>query len=112
LDQDLTVQEWIGRSSPGFCQCRRRGGSGFDNGGVLVVSGEDRLHDEIQHDEANSMVCITEVLVSYNSEGGPLELAGMAVMPRAWLGVVQEEVPGTQSSYQEVQDIEEITVAQ
>jgi hypothetical protein len=36
----------------------------------------------------------------------------MAVMPRAWLGVVQEEVPGTRSSYREVQDIEEITVAQ
>jgi hypothetical protein len=77
-----------------------------------MVSGEDRLHDEIQHDEANSMVCITQVLISCNSEGGWLELAGMAVMPRAWLGVVQEEVPGTRSSYREVQDVEEIMVAQ
>jgi hypothetical protein len=77
-----------------------------------MVSGEDGLHDKIQHHEANSMVCITQVLISYNSEGGRLELAGMAVMPRAWLGVVQEEVPGTRSSYREVQDVEEITVAQ
>jgi hypothetical protein len=56
--------------SPWWSTPARLGGSGVDDGDALVVSGEDGLHDEIPHDEANSMVCITQVLISCNSEGG------------------------------------------
>jgi hypothetical protein len=56
--------------SPWWSTLARLGGSRVDGGDASVVSGEDGLHDEIQHDVANSMVCITQDLISCNSEGG------------------------------------------
>jgi hypothetical protein len=61
------------RSSPGFGQRRRRGGSGFDDGGDAGVHGGDGVHDEIRRSAVISRAWSASLFASSVEAEGWLE---------------------------------------
>jgi hypothetical protein len=78
---------------------------------VLMVFEMSESDDGVQEEMAKTTVCRTWTFASCYIGERQLEFNGGSGFPRAWVRVVQEEVSGTRSSYQEVEGIEEISVA-